>query len=340
MADAHMAAKIKKTVEAAARALGTSSPLGYVGRLIDETFALPEGDPQYASNTLSPGAVPFEPSFSEQEPNSLRFTIEPLGPGSSPVLRRDESTREMRRLVGSNFGNGALRWFDQNSEEWRGWNGRARLHYGAWFGTAYDHDGLSGSKVYYELLPGQVDGLPPVLAEMVRTAMAVMPALMPIFTTIVCRRHLGSQRATFLHRGPLRMNDLGQLMERLGLTHQLPSLMQLVGISLGGRFDLPEGSVLLGLADTEDGPEVKLEVLLGRLPDLPPSFLNLLALGLAERPRQLHALGHWLRAFTPEAYDQPGDFSVMSIRVTPRTPARISLYLRPVEFELHQLQRG
>lgn len=336
MADARMADKIKRTVEMAARTLGTSSPLGYVGRLIDESFALPEGDPQYAVNTLTPGAVPFEPSFSEQEPRSLRFTIEPLGPGSSPALRRDQSTREMRRLVGSNFGNGALRWFDQQSEEWRGWNGRTRLRHGAWLGTVYDQDGISGSKIYYELLPNQIEALPTVLASMVRTALEVMPGLVPIFTTIVCRRHVGSQRATFFHRGLLRMNDLARLMEQLGLSHQLPSLMQLVGLSLGGRFDLPEGTVLLALADTEDGPEIKLEVLLSRLPDLPPAFLNLLALGLSERPRQLHALGDWLRAFTPESYDAPGDFSVMSIRVTPRTPARVSLYLRPIEFELRQ----
>lgn len=337
MAEARMAEIVKDRVETAAHTLGTHNPLHYVGRLIDETFALPIGDPQYANNTLTPGAAPFEPSFSEQEPNTLRFTIEPLGPGSAPANRRDEATREMRRLVGRNFGNDALRWFDDRSEEWRGLNGYARLHYGAWFGSAYDQDGISASKVYYELLPSQLDALPAALNTIVRTAMATMPNLVPIFTSIVCRRTIGNQRVTFRHRGELRLRDLALLLERLGLAHQLPSLMQLVGLALGGRFELPEGAVLLGLADTEDGPEFKLEVLLGMLPDLPASFLNLLALGLAERPRQLHALSNWLRAFTPDTYDHPGDFSVMSIRVTAHTPARMSLYLRPVEFDLQEL---
>jgi hypothetical protein len=76
--------------------------------------------------------------------------------------------------------------------------------------------------------------------------------------------------------------------------------------------------------------------MLGRIPDLPPAFLNLLSLGLAERPRELNALRRWIGAFTPEEAEVPGRFSVLSIRATPLTPARVSLYLRPVEFELNQ----
>jgi len=112
--------------------------------------------------------------------------------------------------------------------------------------------------------------------------------------------------------------------------------MQVIGVSLGGRFDLPERSVLIGLRETSEGPEIKLEVMLGRIPDLPPGFIDLLGLGLAERPRELHALRRWLGAFTPEELDWPGRFSVLSIRTTPLTPARVSLYLRPIEFELSQ----
>jgi hypothetical protein len=35
----------------------------------------------------------------------------------------------------------------------------------------------------------------------------------------------------------------------------------------------------------------------------------------------------------------PGRFSVLSIRATPMTPARVSLYLRPIEFEVDQRLR-
>jgi hypothetical protein len=331
-----MADVVARRLQSAARQLRTADPLNFVKPLIDRSFRLPPGAPEYAANALTPGAVPCEPAFSEHEPGPLRFNLLPLASDASPVARRDEATREMRRLVGPLFGAGALRWFDHRSEEWRGQASPSRLAYGAWFGTAYDKDGLCASEVSYELHPGQAEVLPGLLKNLVHIARETLPSLIPVFTSIQCGRSTGSQRAVFLHRGPLKLNSLGPLLERLGLAHQLPGLMQVVGLALGGRFDLPERSVLLGLRETEEGPEVQLEVLLEMLPDVPPSFLDLLALGLAERPRQLQALGQWLRAFTPDTHEWPGRFSVLSIRATPRTPARVRLHLRPVEFEVAQ----
>lgn len=333
-----LAQTIKQRIQAAAQTLGASNPLPDVGALLDRSFWLPEGDAHYASNALTPGTPPFEPSFSERDPKMLRFTIEPLGPGAPPVARRDEATREMRRLVGPYFGRDALRWFDTRSEEWRGLFGNPHLSYGAWFGTAYDQDGLHASKVYYELRPHQIDALPAELASLARIALQSMPALTPVFTTISCEREQGQQRITFLHWESLRLVDLGLLLERIGLTHQLSSVMQIFGLTLGGRFELPARSLFIGLCGTVQNPEVKLEVALGMLPDLPPSFLNLLTLGLAERPRELQALQRWLQAFTPESYGWPGHFSILSVRLTRQGPARVSLYLRPIEFDLNPPQ--
>ena len=330
-----MAAHVKRSLSSAARALGTRDPLPYLDSLIDRTFSLPEDDVAYTRNALTPGAVPYEPSFSEAEPGTLRFTIEPLGPEASPVARRDEATREMRRLVCPVFGRDALRWFDSRSEEWRGFGGLGWMSYGAWFGSAFDEDGLYATKIYYELLPSQIDALAAPLARLTRQAMNEMPSLMPIFTSIGCNREAGSQRVTFLHRGPLVVAALGPLMNRLGIGHQLPSLMRIVGVALGGRFELPSGGVLIGMRNTPGGVEMKLEILLASLPDLPSRFLDLLKLGLAERPRQLAALARWLEAFGMDAGEH-GHFSVLSIRVTPNSPARISLYVRPIEFEMRE----
>ena len=332
--NASMSRQVTNRLRHAAQALGVRDPLPLMQPLIDRTFYLRGNDPAYADNRLTPGAVPFEPSFSEAEPNQLRFTIEPLGPGASPVSRRDEATREMRRLVGPLFGNDALRWFDSQSEEWRGFGGLGWMHYGAWFGSAFDEDGLYAAKIYYELLPSQIDALSPGLARLTRLAMDQMGTLMPIFTSIGCKRDAGSQRVTLLHRGPLAVSSLGPLMNRLGIGHQLPGLMRVVGVALGGRFELPDGGVLVGLRETPDGVELKLEVLLAALPDLPARFLDLLRLGLAERPRQIAALDRWLGAFGVADADEPGQFSVLSVRVTPKSAARISLYVRPIEFEL------
>ena len=324
---------VKRSLQSAARALGTRDPMPYLDGLIERTFYLPDDDVSYGRNSLAPGAVPYEPSFSEAEPDKLRFTIEPLGPNASPLARRDEATREMRRLVSPIFGRDALKWFDSRSEEWRGFGGMSWMNYGAWFGSAFDEDGLYAAKVYYELLPTQIEALAPGLANLTRQVMTEMPTLMPIFTSIGCKRESGSQRVTFLHRGPLIVSALGPLMNRLGIGHQLPSLMRIVGVALGGRFELPAGGVLIGVRETPQGAELKLEVLLAAIPDLPARFLDLLKLGLAERPRQLAALSRWLEAFGMDAEEQ-GHFSVLSIRVNPLSPARISLYVRPIEFEM------
>jgi hypothetical protein len=286
-----------------------------------------------------PGYAPAQPRFRSGDGDVLRVVIEPLGPESSPVTRRHEATRELRRLVGPIFGRDALKYFDKRSEEWRGMSSISRLDYGAWFGTAYDNNGLKSASVVYELHPWQLNALPPSLARLVMTATDSLPTLMPLFTSIAVARDAGNHGVTFVHRGPLRLSDLDPLMQRLGLAHQLPAVMQVVGLTLGGRFHLPEGTALVGLADTPEGPEFKLEILLGRLPDVPASFLDLLALGLSERPSELRALMRWLQAFTPDDGDSPGQISVLSIRTSARTSPRVSLYLRPVEFEVGRQQQ-
>jgi hypothetical protein len=137
---------VGRRLSVAARKLGTANPLGLIKPLLDRTFSLPEGDSRYAGNALTPGAAPFEPSYSELEPQVLRFTVEPLEPAASGLDRRDEATREMRRLV-KLFGPDALHWFDERSEEWRSSGSGANLRYGAFFGNTYDRDGLVRSKV-------------------------------------------------------------------------------------------------------------------------------------------------------------------------------------------------
>jgi hypothetical protein len=329
-----MSVAVARRLSQAADKLGTVNPLQLVKPLLDRTFALPEGDRRYGNNSLMPGAVPFEPSFSELEPRTLRFTVEPLGPEASGLDRRDEATREMRRLIRL-FGPDALHWFDERSEEWRGSGSGANLHYGAFFGTSCDPHGLCSSKVYYETNPNQIDALPHELFHLVTAAQHYLPGLAPVFTTIACRRENGGQRVTFVHRTPLRLGDLAPLMDALGLSAQLPGIMQIFGLALGGRFELPPNSVLLALGKTPEGqPEFELYVLLGAVPDVPPNFLDLLAMGLTERPRELQAMLRWLNAFTPESGDWPGNFSVLSVRTNPDSAPRVSLYLRPVEFEV------
>ena len=335
-----LASRVANILSRAANKLGTADPVPSLGGLLNRTFALPQGDPCYAINALTPGCAPFEPS-SDLQPGQLRFNIQPLGPDASGVDRRDESTREMRRLVSTFFGREALRWFDERSEPWRGFGSGSNLDFGAFFGTGYDRNGLYNSKVYYESGPGQIESLPMSLFGLISTAMSVMPKLRPLFTTISAQRDLGSERLTFAHSQPLRIADLQPLLDALGLGHRMPGILQILGLVLGGRFDLPPNATLIGVGQGQDGPEIEIYVLLGMIPDLPPNFLSLLTLGLSERPRELTALERWMSAFTPADDVWPGRFSIISVRTSASAPARVSLYLRPAEFEvLPQTLRG
>lgn len=316
-----------------ARRLGAADPNPTLGRMLDRAFELPVGDPRYGNNSLAPGAFPLEQSFSELEADTLRLTMQPLGPDAGPQARRDEVSREVRRLVRDTYGGEALRWFDTRSEPWRAADVSPGAGFGAWFGAAYDRQGLRRVKAYYEMTPDQVDTLPPDLQHASRLAMRMVPGLTPIFTGVACGRRAGSQRVYFFHRGQLRLLDLEPLMHRLGVGHQLPSLLTALGLILGGRFVLPHGSTVIGLRDTPKGMEMKLEVLLNGFPDPPQNLGDLLQMHLARRPDSLRALQRWAVASTPDAYQGPGDLSVISVRVRPQLGARLNVYFRPVGYD-------
>jgi hypothetical protein len=328
-----LAPRVMELLNEAALGLGTRAPVELQG-LIGRAFTLPQGDRRYAVNALTPGSAPLEPSYSELRPGQLSFNLQPLGPEASGIDRRDEATREMRRLVGTCFGREALHWFDERSEPWRGFGSGSNLGYGAFFGTSYDRDGLYTSKVYYENGPGQIEALPMSLFRLVSTVLSVMPQLRPLFTTIAAQRDIGGERLTFAHMPPLRIADLQPLFDAVGLGHRMPGILQILGLVLGGRFDLPAKATLIGVGQSSAGPEIEIYVLLGMIDDLPPNFLGLLTLGLSERPRELTALERWMAAFTPEDDVWPGRFSILSVRTSPTVPPRVSLYLRPAEFEI------
>lgn len=329
-----LAKRVERRLKVAAHQLGARDPTGPLSGLLQRTFPYPADHPSYARNALSPGIPAFEPSFSELQPRNLRFTLEPLPPEAGAVDRRDEATREMRKLVSGFLGRDMLRWFDERSEPFRGFGSCGNLDYGAFFGASTDRDGLYASKVYYETDANQIPNLPQGLVGLAGAALNFLPGLVPLFTTISAERHEPSQRLTFAHPNPLRLADLGPLMDAIGLGARLPGLMQIFGLVLGGRFELPRGSALIAFGRSSTGPEMEVYAELGSIPDVPPQFLELLTLGLSERPRELDALSRWMTAFTPEDNVWPGRFSIMSVKVSPRSGPRVSLYLRPAEFEL------
>jgi hypothetical protein len=321
----------KRRLTIASRRLGTLNPATVIGGLLDRSFELPIGDHRYGANALTPGHMPLEHSFSEVAGKALRLDMEPLGPGASPHARQQEAGREMRRVVHSAFGGDALRWFDERSEPWRGSKLDGAARFGAWYGLGVDAAGVQESKVYYELRPGDFDALPDNLRHAARVATSVLPGLVPIFTSIACGRRRGAQRLYFYHRGDLRLLDLEPLLHRLGIGEQLPGLLAAAGLVLGGRFVLPEGSVILALRDTDRGIELRLDVLVAGVPDPPQQMFNLFNMALAERPQSQKTLREWVQAMTPDDEWEagPGRISVVSFRAEAERPTRCSLYIRP-----------
>jgi hypothetical protein len=324
---------VKRRLAVASRRLGTHNPVESIGGLLDRTFDLSLGDPRYGNNALLPGSLPLEYSFSELSSNALRLDLEPLGPQASPAARQQEASREMRQLVQRYYGRPALRWFDQQSEPWRGMRIPGNARFGAFFGASYDDAGLQEGKVYYELGEAGLEGLPPNLQHAARVAMACLPGLQPIFTSIACGRTQGAQRLYFYHRGDLRLLDLEPLMNRLGIGEKLPGLLTAVGLILGGRFTLPEGAVVLGLRDTTRGMELRLDILMPGINDPPREMHGLIQMYLEQRPTALRALRHWFQAMTLDDHGSPGDISVVTVRVTPHSNGRLSLYFRPAGFD-------
>ena len=92
--------EVKRRLTIAARRLGTANPAESINGLLDRTFQLPMNDPRYGNNALIPESMPIEHSFAETAVDSLRLDLEPLGPDATPLSRRNEANREMRRLVG------------------------------------------------------------------------------------------------------------------------------------------------------------------------------------------------------------------------------------------------
>jgi hypothetical protein len=227
-----------------------------------------------------------------------------------------------------------LRWFDGASESHRGFTRSSALNYGAFFGSSFDGDGLQSATVTYESGANRLGDVNPQLTRLIGAAMAAMPGMRPVFTTLIAGRDHGSQWVTFLLTNGIRLGDLQALMDELGLGQKLSQVLQVLGIALGGRFDLPAGSTLVAFGRGPAGVELELQVMLDAIADLPPNFLQLLTMNLRERPRELNALERFLEAFTPENDVWPGRFSILGLRIGPAGPPKVGLFLRPVEFEV------
>lgn len=317
MATSAAAHDAKRWLSKAARALRTADPVDHLASFIDESLQLPPGAQAYRRPHT------FETHFSERTPRHLEVGMTVGDPFAPPQEKVDGATRAMRHVVHNNFGPQALYWLDGRTEAIRSGRGDA------WMASGFDRDGVRQARVHYAWGPQTAESLTAPMYDTVRQALEAMPALRPAMTTVRCGRSYGSQEISFRVEGVLRLADLRPLMDRFGLGGQHTRLVNALAFVLGARFTLPPDTTSITLRPTSAGIEMRVDVDLEGIADIPPNVASLLQLQLAERPQSLTALERWVAAMTPDGYLTPGALSVLSVLVRPNLGARLAIDLRP-----------
>jgi hypothetical protein len=295
-------------LRSAARYLETVDPNPVMGDAIADAIS------------LTANGSPVAPQFAESAPGSLSLLVQPGGALHDRVAL---STESARGLAERHFGRSAARWLATRMEP--ACDARSQ----AFFGGAFDRDGVTEGVIGFDLGERQVDLLPRGLASLARTALSAIPNARVLSTMVRCGRASGTQQITVEPISELALSELRPLMNELGLGHQHASLMSSAAFLLGARFSLPGGSSRVTLRPIREGVELRLDIVLERIPDPPPQLLSLLRLWMTERPRAVQGLDRWLSAFTSDGFPHAGDVTVLSVWVRPNVPARMALYLRP-----------
>jgi hypothetical protein len=308
--DAAAADRVRERIAAAASRLGVLNPAPMFGRLLDVTFARPPGDEGYARNRLQPGALPLEWSFSELEPEALRFEIQPFDTALAPGERLRCTVREMARLVRAHHSEAArfaARLDELVPDRQQG------LTFGAFCGTVVAPGAAPTLKVYVEHDPSGTGRAAPLPG---------IEGAEPLFRCVSVGPRGLAERVYFLCREELRLRDLERLCAALGLTHRFPAMALAVLELTEGAFFLPPKSVLLGVRETAGAEELKIELV---------ALRALSGWGLAGRVERLLAAGavapyrRWLDFVRPNA-QQEAPIRIVSVRATRSEPPRLSVY--------------
>ena len=317
--------------------LGTADPTDDLAEAIDCSFDWSLDNQSYVANALQPGALPFEWSFSEASPKSVRVDLEPCGPNASAQDRQNEATRLVRTMIRRRAGAAELARFDRACERGRD-HAAPELKFGAFLGACIGPRGLSEAKVYYEAGPWKLEAMSPRVRDAVGTTCAAIEGLSPLLYSVSWTGAGVAERVYMVCRKDLRLLDLRECLEALGLLHRAPDLI-MTAYALSGTFVLPADATVFSLREISGGFEVKLELVAGALPARKDSMWRDLRAILSQRPDSLCAYHRWLQAVAPTS-GLGADLSVSSIRVTPETASRLSAYVRVTADELIGAREG
>jgi hypothetical protein len=315
---------IVAALAAAADRLGAAALPDIVGALLRDSFPLPADDRRYRTNSLLPGRIPLELSFSEAAPGALRLDLEPFGPLVSPATRREAAIAWWREAAAA-FGAMAVSEAEPHLNLWWDALRGAEAHFGAFLGAVVDAQGLAEVKIYLELDPARARLAALPWCAVATQAIADLPGTEPHFVSISVGRGGGvNERLYHACRSEVAVPDLAPLVAGLGLAQAAPQLMLAALTVTGGQFAIPANGVVLGLRPIGGGTELKLDVM------LPAGAARTRLQGL----RQLHlarqgdtrALERWLTVLGGRPLP---DLTVAGLTVGPDLSPRLSLYGNP-----------
>lgn len=320
----------KDVLHMASRRLMTADPTSdrQMSRALDQSLDWRLGDPSVHAGR----AHGFEPNFTEAQSRGLAFRVTPMGQGISPTDQREMTNNTVRSMIYSHFGSEPLGWYDKRTEAMRA-RYSAPNGGGAHYAMGVDGQGLREMQASFEWGPATMELLPAPVAALAQTALAAMPGLVPFATLIRTSAFSGGQQISFTVPGETSLDAFQPLMEAFGMGSRHGGFQTLLALVLGARFALPANTATLTLLNTSKGPEMRVDVNIDALSDMPEQLLPLLRLPLTERPQSLSALDNWMTAMTPQGYYGPGSVTVLSVRVRADMPARLALFLRPISME-------
>jgi hypothetical protein len=230
----------------ASRQYGLPDPLcvhGVFARALERAAAHPD----YRSNALQPGAMPFEWSFSASEPEALRIELEPLDPNLGTVDRLRWSAHGIEAAVRSLYGDARAAQFRAAAQicEWR-----STPTFGSFIGVSVSPRRPPRLKLYIE-----EDG-----ADWPEDCVAAAAAAgaTPHFRSVAAGADGIAERHYFLCRDTLRLQHLETLCGRIGIPSRAPALILTMLEFTGGDFYLPPRSAVLAIRGSSE-PEVKVE---------------------------------------------------------------------------------
>lgn len=262
--------RIRSEVAAAARRFGVADPLSAGGGFFARTLERAAAHPECRSNSLQPGALPFEWSFSESEPDALRIEIEPLDPDLGPAERLRWSAAGVAAAVREIYGDARATEFEAAAQQCES---RSQLRFGAFVGVSVAQRRSPRFKLYVE---ERGDGWPARCLAVAAAARATAH-----FRSVTAAADGIAGRHYFLCRDGLRLRDLESVCDGLGIAHRAAPLILTMAELSGGEFYLPPRSAVLAMRVSPE-PELKVEWFSGKLasgrfrrllePDHLPSF--------------------------------------------------------------------